>query len=176
MDQPRTKAPELGSLTDSVVKLQTETCHMCSVEETPKGLSADTEREAEKHLSPEPPSSPSQAGGTQDTFQDGNTNGSSCQDFLRLSPGKEVMKEMSRVKREVCLTLVECVSLWMDVSCTRPPEFSSLRQCCSAGCEVRLMVVCVHTCQSLPQVLSAFPPTTPELYMCSEKGKMLLCC
>ncbi|NWS06660.1 RIMB1 protein, partial [Motacilla alba] len=100
MEQPRTKAPELGSPTDSGVKLQTETCHVCSVQEAPKGRSADMEREAEKHLSPEPPSSPSHAGGMEDTFQDGNTSGSGCQDFLRLSPGKEVMKEMSRVKRE----------------------------------------------------------------------------
>ncbi|NWW58341.1 RIMB1 protein, partial [Ifrita kowaldi] len=100
MEQSGTKAPELGSPTDSGVKLQTETCHVCSVQEAPKGPSADTEREAEKHLSPEPPSSPSQAEGTQDTFQDGNTSGTSCQEFLRLSPGKEVMKEMSRVKRE----------------------------------------------------------------------------
>ncbi|NWW31572.1 RIMB1 protein, partial [Panurus biarmicus] len=100
MEQPRTKTPELGSVSDSGVKLQTETCHMCSVEEAPQGPSADVEREAEKHLCPEPPSSPSQAGGTQDAFQDGNMSGSSCQDFLRLSPGKEVMKEMSRVKRE----------------------------------------------------------------------------
>lgn len=118
MEQSGTKAPELGSPTDSRVKLQTETCHVCSVEEAPKGPSADTEREAEKHLSPEPPSSPSQAEGTQDAFQDGNMSGTSCQEFLRLSPGKEVMKEMSRVKREVCLTLVECVCLWRDVSCT----------------------------------------------------------
>lgn len=92
---------------DSRVKLQTETCHVCSVEEAPKGPSAAMEREAEKHLSPEPLSSPSQAGGTQDTFQDGNTSGSSCQDFLRLSAGKEVIKEMYRVKREVCLTLAK---------------------------------------------------------------------
>ncbi|NXB51597.1 RIMB1 protein, partial [Leucopsar rothschildi] len=97
MEQPRTKALELGSPHDSGVKLQTETYHVCSVEEAP---SADTQREAEKHLSPEPLSSPKQAGGTQDTFPDGNTSGSSCQDFLRLSSGKEVMKEMSRVKKE----------------------------------------------------------------------------
>ncbi|XP_068066183.1 peripheral-type benzodiazepine receptor-associated protein 1 [Anomalospiza imberbis] len=100
MEQPRTKALELGSPMDNGVKVQTETCHICSVEEAPKGPSADMEREAEKHLSPEPLSSPSQAGGMQDTFQDGNTSRSSCQDFLRLSAGKEVMKEMSRVKRE----------------------------------------------------------------------------
>ncbi|XP_023794797.1 peripheral-type benzodiazepine receptor-associated protein 1 isoform X10 [Cyanistes caeruleus] len=100
MEQSRTKLPEPGSPRDSGVKLQTETCHVCSVEEAPKGPSADTEREAEKHLKPEPASSPSQAGATQDTFQDGNMSGSSCQDFLRLSSGKEVMKEMSRVKRE----------------------------------------------------------------------------
>ncbi|NXH01606.1 RIMB1 protein, partial [Loxia leucoptera] len=99
-EEPRTKAPELGSLTDSRVKFQTETCHVCSVQEAPKGPSAVMEREAEKHLSPEPLSSPSQDGGMQDTFQDGNTSGSSCMDFLRLSPGKEVMKEMSRMKRE----------------------------------------------------------------------------
>ncbi|NXE41374.1 RIMB1 protein, partial [Ptilorrhoa leucosticta] len=100
MEQSGTEAPELGSTTDSRVKLQTETCHVCSVEEAPKGPSADMEREAEKQLSPEPPSSPGQAEGTQDTFQDGNTSGSSCQEFLRLSPGKEVIKEMSRVRRE----------------------------------------------------------------------------
>lgn len=108
MEQPRTKAPQQGSPMDNRVKLQTETCHVCSVQEAPKGPSADMKREAEKHLSPEPASSPSQAGEMQGTFQDGNTSGSSCQDFLRLSPGKEVMKEMSRVKREVCLTLA-CV-------------------------------------------------------------------
>ncbi|KAL2297197.1 hypothetical protein Nmel_016493, partial [Mimus melanotis] len=100
MEQPRTKAPELGSPNDGGVKLQTETYHVCSVEEAPRGPSADTQREAEKHLSPEPLSSPRQAGGTQDTFPDGNTSRSSCQDFMRLSPGKEVMKEMSRVKKE----------------------------------------------------------------------------
>uniref|UniRef100_A0A8C5I8Z3 TSPO associated protein 1 n=1 Tax=Junco hyemalis TaxID=40217 RepID=A0A8C5I8Z3_JUNHY len=96
MEQPRTKAAEQGSPMDSGVKLQTETCHVCSVQEAPKGPSADMEREAEKRLSPETPSSPSQAGEMQGTFQDG----SSCQDFLRLSPGKEVKKEMSRVNRE----------------------------------------------------------------------------
>ncbi|NWW23968.1 RIMB1 protein, partial [Falcunculus frontatus] len=100
MEQSGAKVPQLGSPTDSGVTLQAGTCHVCSVQEAAKGPSADTEREAEKHLSPEPPSSPSQAGGTQDTFQDGNTSGGSCQEFLRLSPGKEVVKEMSRVKRE----------------------------------------------------------------------------
>ncbi|NXB41031.1 RIMB1 protein, partial [Eulacestoma nigropectus] len=101
MEQSGTRAPQLGSPTDSRVRLQTETCHVCSVQEAPRGPSAGMEREAEKHSeSPEPPSSPSQPEGTQDTFQDANTSESSCQEFLRLSPGKEVMKEMSRVKRE----------------------------------------------------------------------------
>lgn len=118
MEQPRTKVPELGSLPNSGVKLQAETCHVCSVEEAPKGPGADMETEAEKHLSPEPPSSPSRVEGTQDTLQDGNTSGSSCQDFLRLSPGKEVTKEVSRVKREVSFTSVGCVCLWRDVNCT----------------------------------------------------------
>ncbi|XP_064533729.1 peripheral-type benzodiazepine receptor-associated protein 1 isoform X11 [Pseudopipra pipra] len=93
MEQSGSKAPELEGPSDSSVKLHVETC---SVEESPKGPSADREEAEEKHLSPEPVSSPSQAEGTQDTFRDGNAGGSSC----RLSPGKEVMKEMSRVKRE----------------------------------------------------------------------------
>ncbi|XP_017932120.2 peripheral-type benzodiazepine receptor-associated protein 1 isoform X7 [Manacus vitellinus] len=93
MEQSGSKAPELEGPSDSSVKLHVETC---SMEESPKGPSADREEAEEKHLSPEPVSSPSQAEGTQDTFRDGNAGGSSC----RLSPGKEVMKEMSRVKRE----------------------------------------------------------------------------
>ncbi|XP_032563189.1 peripheral-type benzodiazepine receptor-associated protein 1 isoform X8 [Chiroxiphia lanceolata] len=93
MEQSGSKAPELEGPSDSSMKLHVETC---SVEESPKGPSADREEAEEKHLSPEPVSSPSQAEGTQDTFRDGSAGGSSC----RLSPGKEVMKEMSRVKRE----------------------------------------------------------------------------
>ncbi|NXR66239.1 RIMB1 protein, partial [Rhadina sibilatrix] len=128
MEQPRAKAPELGSLTNSGVKHQTETSHVCSLEEAPKGPSADMEREAEKHLSPEPPSSPSQAGGTQDTFQDGNTSGSSCQDFLRLSPGKEMMKEMSRVKREQEEKLSEmgCRQLTLFTEHSRSSDLSDI--------------------------------------------------
>ncbi|NWR38843.1 RIMB1 protein, partial [Tachuris rubrigastra] len=93
MEQSGSRAPEVEGPSDSSVKLHVETC---SVEEPPKGASADREEAEEKHLSPEPVSSASQAEGTQDTFRDGNAGGSSC----RLSPGKEVMKEMSRVKRE----------------------------------------------------------------------------
>ncbi|KAJ7406549.1 peripheral-type benzodiazepine receptor-associated protein 1 [Pitangus sulphuratus] len=87
------KAPELEGPCDSSVKLHVDTC---SVEEPPKGPSADREQAEEKHPSPEPVSSASQAEGTPDTFRDRNAGGSSC----RLSPDKEVMKEMSRVKRE----------------------------------------------------------------------------
>ncbi|XP_027524788.1 peripheral-type benzodiazepine receptor-associated protein 1 isoform X6 [Corapipo altera] len=93
MEQSGSKAPELEGPSDSSMKLHVETC---SVEESHKGPSADREEAEEKHLSPDPVSSPSQAEGTQDTFRDGSAGGSSC----RLSPGKEVMKEMSRVKRE----------------------------------------------------------------------------
>ncbi|XP_076211117.1 peripheral-type benzodiazepine receptor-associated protein 1 isoform X7 [Aptenodytes patagonicus] len=101
MEQSVTKAPELESLSNSSLKIHMETCHACSVEESPKGPSAERGKEAkEKHLSPEPLPSPSQAEGTEDTFRDTSAGGSSCQEFLRLSPGKEVMKEMSRVKRE----------------------------------------------------------------------------
>ncbi|NWI88225.1 RIMB1 protein, partial [Pitta sordida] len=93
MEQSGSKALEL----ESTGKLLMETCHTCSMEESPKGPSADREGEAEEqHLSPEPLPSPSPAEGTQDTSRDGNTGGSSC----RLNPSKEVMKEMSRVKRE----------------------------------------------------------------------------
>ncbi|XP_069647685.1 peripheral-type benzodiazepine receptor-associated protein 1 isoform X11 [Haliaeetus albicilla] len=101
MEQSITKAPELESPSNSSLKICMETCHACSVEESPKGPNAEKEKEAkEKHLSPEPPPSPSQAEGTEGTFQDASMGGSSCQEFLRLSSGKEVMKEMSRVKKE----------------------------------------------------------------------------
>ncbi|XP_075296592.1 peripheral-type benzodiazepine receptor-associated protein 1 isoform X2 [Opisthocomus hoazin] len=96
-----TKAPEPESPSDSSLKIRMETCHACSMEEPPKGPSAEREKEAkEKHLSSEPLCSPSQAEGTEGTFRDASAAGSSCQEFLRLSPDKEVMKEVSRVKRE----------------------------------------------------------------------------
>ncbi|XP_049659340.1 peripheral-type benzodiazepine receptor-associated protein 1 isoform X9 [Accipiter gentilis] len=101
MEQSVTKAPELECLSNSSLKISMETCHACSVEESPKGPNAEKEKEAkEKHLSPAPPPSPSQTEGTEGTFQDASMGGSSCQEFLRLSSGKEVMKEMSRVKKE----------------------------------------------------------------------------
>jgi len=113
-----TKAPEPESPSDSSLKIRMETCHACSMEEPPKGPSAEREKEAkEKHLSSEPLCSPSQAEGTEGTFRDASAAGSSCQEFLRLSPDKEVMKEVSRVKREVCLTLLECVCPWSCVDC-----------------------------------------------------------
>ncbi|XP_050764941.1 peripheral-type benzodiazepine receptor-associated protein 1 isoform X1 [Gymnogyps californianus] len=101
MEHSVTKAPELESPSNSSLKICMETCHACSVEESPKGPNAERGKEAkEKHLSPEPLPSPSQAEGTESTFRDTSAGGSSCQEFLRLSPAKEVMKEMSRVKRE----------------------------------------------------------------------------
>lgn len=117
MEQSVTKAPELESPSNGSLKIRMETCHACSEEELPKGPNAEREKEEkEKHLSPEPLPSPSQAEGTEDASQDTSAGGSSCQEFLRLSPGKEVMKEMSRVKREVCLTVVECLCPWRDVA------------------------------------------------------------
>ncbi|XP_063197874.1 peripheral-type benzodiazepine receptor-associated protein 1 isoform X8 [Chroicocephalus ridibundus] len=101
MEQSVTKAPELESPSNGSLKICMETCHACSEEELPKGPNAEREKEEkEKHLSPEPLPSPSQAEGTEDASQDTSAGGSSCQEFLRLSHGKEVMKEMSRVKRE----------------------------------------------------------------------------
>ncbi|KAM6049337.1 peripheral-type benzodiazepine receptor-associated protein 1 isoform 3-T3 [Chlamydotis macqueenii] len=101
VEQSVTKAPELESPSNSSLKIGVETCHACSTEESPKRPSADRQKEAkEKHLSPEPLPSPSQTEGTGGTSRDASMGGSSCQEFLRLSPGKEVMKEMSRVKRE----------------------------------------------------------------------------
>ncbi|XP_071430914.1 peripheral-type benzodiazepine receptor-associated protein 1 isoform X6 [Pithys albifrons albifrons] len=95
LEQSGSKTPELEGPSDSSGKVHVETCHVCSVEKSPKGPSADQEAE-EKPLSPEPLSSSIEAEGSQDTLRDGNTGGSSC----RLSPGTEMMKEMSRVKRE----------------------------------------------------------------------------
>ncbi|OXB71366.1 UNVERIFIED_CONTAM: hypothetical protein H355_011743 [Colinus virginianus] len=101
MEQSVTKMPELGSPTNSSLKIHVETCHTCSVEESPKNPSAERQTEAkEKNLSPEPLPSPSQVEGMEGTSQDADLGGSNCQEFLRLSPVKEVMKEMSRVKRE----------------------------------------------------------------------------
>ncbi|XP_064323685.1 peripheral-type benzodiazepine receptor-associated protein 1 isoform X7 [Phalacrocorax carbo] len=100
MEQSITKAPELESPSNSL-KIRMEACHACSMEESPKGPSAEREKEGkERRLSPELLPSLSQAEGTEGTFRDAGAGGSSCQEFLRLSPGKEVMKEMSRVKRE----------------------------------------------------------------------------
>ncbi|PKU27787.1 peripheral-type benzodiazepine receptor-associated protein 1 [Limosa lapponica baueri] len=118
MEQSVTKASELESPSDSSLKIRMETCHACAVEEPPKDPSTEREKEEkEKHLSPEPLPSPSQAEGTEGTSRDTSAGGSSCQEFLRLSPGQEVMKEMSRVKREVCVTLAECLCPWRDVDC-----------------------------------------------------------
>ncbi|XP_032859614.2 peripheral-type benzodiazepine receptor-associated protein 1 isoform X3 [Tyto alba] len=101
MEQSVTQALELESPSNSSLEIRMETCHTCSVEESPKGPDAEREKESkEKNVSPEPLPSPSQAEGTEGTFRDASAGGSSCQEFLRLSTGKEVMKEMSRVKRE----------------------------------------------------------------------------
>ncbi|NXO01329.1 RIMB1 protein, partial [Rhinopomastus cyanomelas] len=99
MEQSITKAPELEGPSDSSLKLRVDSCHARAVEESPKGPHAERENEA-KETNPEPLPNPSQADGTEDTFQDASVTGSSGQDFLRLPTGKEVMKEMSRVKRE----------------------------------------------------------------------------
>ncbi|XP_048823093.1 peripheral-type benzodiazepine receptor-associated protein 1 isoform X8 [Lagopus muta] len=99
LEQNITKMPELESPTNSL-KIRMETCHTCSVE-SPKSPSAERETEAkEKNLSPEPLPSPDLAEEMEGTSREANMAGSSCQEFLRLSPSKEVMKEMSRVKRE----------------------------------------------------------------------------
>ncbi|XP_035199033.1 peripheral-type benzodiazepine receptor-associated protein 1 isoform X7 [Oxyura jamaicensis] len=101
MEQSVTKAPELETPSNSSLKIGMETCHTCSVEGPLKSPSTERERETkEKHLSPEPVPAPGKADGTESTSRDAATGGNSCQEFLRLSPGKEVMKEMSRVKRE----------------------------------------------------------------------------
>ncbi|XP_068765476.1 peripheral-type benzodiazepine receptor-associated protein 1 isoform X3 [Struthio camelus] len=95
MELSVTRAPELESQSNSSLKIRVETCLACSVEESPK--EPNVEREAkEKHFSPEHLPFPSQTVVAESTSQDSSTSGSSCQEFLRLSPGKEVMKEMSR--------------------------------------------------------------------------------
>ncbi|NWR79336.1 RIMB1 protein, partial [Centropus unirufus] len=101
MEQSVTKAPEMENPSDRSLKLCMETCPACSVEESPKGPSAEGEKEAtEKHSSAEALPSPGPAEGTEGTSRDASMAGSGCHEFLRMSPGKEVVKEMARVKRE----------------------------------------------------------------------------
>ncbi|XP_015736317.1 peripheral-type benzodiazepine receptor-associated protein 1 isoform X12 [Coturnix japonica] len=101
MEQNVTKMPELESPATANLTIRMETCHTCSVEESPKSPSAERETEAkEKNLSLELLPSPSQAEEMEGTPRDASMGGSSCQEFVRLSPSKEVVKEMSRVKRE----------------------------------------------------------------------------
>lgn len=148
MEQSVTEVPELESPSNSSQKTRVETCHACSVEEAPFGPSAKREKEAEeKHLSLESQPSPSQAEGTEGTFQDTSTGGSSCQEFLRLSPGKEAMKEMSRVKREVCwLNFSVHGGMWIVFD--TPKFYNHMQYCSSAGYNTCLPVlslcVCMH--------------------------------
>ncbi|XP_061231713.1 peripheral-type benzodiazepine receptor-associated protein 1 isoform X4 [Neopsephotus bourkii] len=101
MEQSVTKAPELESPSISSLKIHMETCHACSVEESPEGASAERGKETkEKHLSPEPLPPPSQAEGTEGTFRgDISMAGSSCQEFLRLSSGNEQEEKLSEIGR-----------------------------------------------------------------------------
>lgn len=116
MEQSVTKAPELETPSNSNLKIHMETCCTCSVEEPLKSPSTERERETkEKHLTPEPVPAPGQADRTEGTSRDATAGGSSCQEFLRLSPGKEVMKEMSRVKREVCFVCWSNFCLWRGI-------------------------------------------------------------
>lgn len=179
MEQSVTKSPELESPSNSSLKIRMETCHACSVEELPKGPDAEREKEEkEKHLSPEPLPSPGQAEVTEGTSRDASAGGSSCQEFLRLSPGKEVMKEMSRVKREVCLTLV---SLPMEGRrlYLAPLSFITSRSSSSAGSSVCLPVLCVRVCTHvLIAALGAAQFVSCRALAVSvlEKSKMLLYC
>ncbi|XP_074830932.1 peripheral-type benzodiazepine receptor-associated protein 1 isoform X11 [Natator depressus] len=88
------KEPGLES---SDVKMLMETCHACFVEERLKESTIDRERKAnEQCLSPEPQLSTHQAEVGVDSCRDSDRNGSSVQEFLRVSPGKKLMKEISR--------------------------------------------------------------------------------
>ncbi|CAM2103873.1 unnamed protein product [Caretta caretta] len=88
------KEPGLES---SDVKMLMETCHACFVEEQLKASTIDRERKAnEQCLSPEPQLSTHQAEVGVDSCRDSDRNGSSVQEFLRVSPGKKLMKEISR--------------------------------------------------------------------------------
>uniref|UniRef100_A0A452H8P9 RIMS-binding protein 2 n=1 Tax=Gopherus agassizii TaxID=38772 RepID=A0A452H8P9_9SAUR len=86
--------PELES---SDVKMPLETCHVCLVEEQLKESTIDRERKADEQcLSPEPQLSTQQAELGVDCCRDSDRTGSSVQEFLRVSPGKKLMKETSR--------------------------------------------------------------------------------
>ncbi|XP_073172241.1 peripheral-type benzodiazepine receptor-associated protein 1 isoform X12 [Lepidochelys kempii] len=79
------------------VKMLMETCHACFVEEQLKASTIDRERKAnEQCLSPEPQLSTHQAEVGVDSCRDSDRNGSSVQEFLRVSPGKKLTKEISR--------------------------------------------------------------------------------
>ncbi|XP_044849426.1 peripheral-type benzodiazepine receptor-associated protein 1 isoform X9 [Mauremys mutica] len=86
--------PELKS---SDVKMPLETCHACFVEERLKESTIHRERKADEQcLSPEPQLSTHQAELGVDSCRDSDRTGSSVQEFLRVSPGKKLMKETSR--------------------------------------------------------------------------------
>nr|XP_032625800.1 peripheral-type benzodiazepine receptor-associated protein 1 isoform X4 [Chelonoidis abingdonii] len=86
--------PELES---SDVKMPLEVYHACFVEEQLKESTIDRERKADEQcLSPEPQLSTHQAELGVDSCRDSNRTGSSVQEFLRVSPGKKLMKETSR--------------------------------------------------------------------------------
>ncbi|XP_050784850.1 peripheral-type benzodiazepine receptor-associated protein 1 isoform X13 [Gopherus flavomarginatus] len=86
--------PELES---GDVKMPLETCHTCFVEEQLKESTIDRERKADEQcLSPEPQLSTHQAGLGVDCYRDSDRTGNSVQEFLRVSPGKKLMKETSR--------------------------------------------------------------------------------
>uniref|UniRef100_A0A8C3XPV8 Peripheral-type benzodiazepine receptor-associated protein 1 n=1 Tax=Chelydra serpentina TaxID=8475 RepID=A0A8C3XPV8_CHESE len=88
------KEPELES---SDWKMSMETCHTCFVEERLKESTIDRERKAnEQCLSPESQLSTHQAELAVDGCRDSDRNGSSVQEFLRVSPGKKLMKDISR--------------------------------------------------------------------------------
>ncbi|XP_043355327.1 peripheral-type benzodiazepine receptor-associated protein 1 isoform X15 [Dermochelys coriacea] len=88
------KEPGLES---SDVKMLMETCHACFVEERLKESTIYRDRKAnEQCLSPEPQLSTHQDEVGVDSCRDSDRNGSSVQEFLRVTPGKKLMKEISR--------------------------------------------------------------------------------
>ncbi|XP_019341895.2 peripheral-type benzodiazepine receptor-associated protein 1 isoform X10 [Alligator mississippiensis] len=100
---------ELESQTNtSNMKVPVETCQACFAEEWLKESTTERRREGtEKCLSPEPQLSSSSAKLGEDSYRDLGASGSCVQELLGMSPGKKLMKEISRGDSSVTVPRVK---------------------------------------------------------------------
>ncbi|XP_019402006.1 PREDICTED: peripheral-type benzodiazepine receptor-associated protein 1 isoform X5 [Crocodylus porosus] len=100
---------ELESQTNtSNMKVPVETCQACFAEEWLKESTAERGREGtEKCSSPEPQLPSSAAKLVEDSYRDLGVSGSCVQELLGMSPGKKLMKEISRGDSSVTVPRVK---------------------------------------------------------------------